>query len=466
MHRKNRPPPTPVALDGLDADGVATGVDEKGRRWAVRGASPGAVVNAVGRRKDAFVLSVVSPPPDGVSPRCADFRRCGGCSLQDLPLTRQQDEKVHALVTLFAPLDAVNHGIRSSGVAYGYRDRIDLSFGTKRLLTTHELHTGVPMGGRYLGMHGAGHFDRIVPIATCHLADDDVNAVFRAMRDDLLASPLSIHDRANHVGYLRHLVLRRGDDGVLAILTTSPGEAADEAWLRANAAAWGAATVLWVVNEGVADVASGTLRAVLHGSGTLAITLSGVTFALSADAFFQVNRAGAEVLVDVVREALGAGSAGATLIDLYCGAGALSISLAGAYAHLIGIERSENAIADARRNAERLGVAAAYHAGTVEALLPGLALGPPDGPDGGARTSLHIVVDPPRVGLHPAALAALSRTDADVLVYVSCRATSLLRDGLALQSAGWRCTDWWAVDLFPQTGHVEVVARWVRNVGV
>ena len=452
MHRKNRPPPATVTLDGLDSHGVAIGADEKGRRWTVRGGSPGAVVSAVGRRKDGFVLDVVSPPPDGVEPRCADFRICGGCTLQDLPLARQQEEKLRALAALLAPLGGESRGLRSSGQAYEYRDRIDLSFGNRRLLTTHELHTGVPMAGRYLGLHGAGHFDRVVPIAHCHLALPALNDVFRAMRDDLLASPLTIYDRTTHLGLLRHLVLRRGEDGVLAILTTSRGTPEDETWLRAHAPRWGAHSVIWVENDGVADVSGGAVRAVLHGDGSLAISLAAVTFSLSPDAFFQVNRAGAETLVDVVREALLPVSA-TTLIDLYCGVGALSLSLASKYARVIGIERSENAIRDARLNAARLGIEAEYHAGAVEVVLPTLDI------SGGA----HLVVDPPRVGLHPAALAAISRSDAQVLAYVSCRATSLLRDGLSLRSSGWRCTDWWAVDLFPQTGHVEVVARWVRS---
>jgi len=71
-------------------------------------------------------------------------------------------------------------------------------------------------------------------------------------------------------------------------------------------------------------------------------------------------------------------------------------------------------------------------------------------------------VDPPRAGLHPDALRFVAGLDASVLVYVACRPTSLLRDGRALLAAGWRCTDRWAVDLFPQTGHVEVVARFER----
>ena len=79
------------------------------------------------------------------------------------------------------------------------------------------------------------------------------------------------------------------------------------------------------------------------------------------------------------------------------------------------------------------------------------------------KRSLVAIVDPPRAGLHPVAARAIAALEADVLVYVACHAPSLGRDRAALEAGGWRLTDLWTVDLFPHTGHVEVVARFTRS---
>jgi tRNA/tmRNA/rRNA uracil-C5-methylase (TrmA/RlmC/RlmD family) len=232
------------------------------------------------------------------------------------------------------------------------------------------------------------------------------------------------------------------------VYTTEP-TTEQAAWLVARAPGWGAAGVVWYQNDARGDAAIGTFRALLHGSDVIEETLRGVRFRLSPTAFFQVNPAGAQILCQTVAEAAGTGDA---LLDLYCGTGALGLTCASGFSRVIGIDANVASIENARENAARNAIPAEFHAGDVETVVPELAL--PSRP--------VVLLDPPRVGLHPKALAFVSALDAERMVYVACRPTSLLRDGLALQAAGWTCTDRWAIDLFPQTGHVEVVTRWER----
>lgn len=404
-------PPT-IAIRALDPEGRGLGTDERGREWRVRGAAPGSVVRAVGSRKAAILVEEVELPQDAVAPRCAAFGVCGGCSLQRLPLHAQRGEKARMLAKLLAPLGGEDHGVTGAPEGYGYRNRIDLSFGTRGW------YPEGPRTGRFLGMHRGGRFDRVVDIGRCEIARPELNAVLARIRDDF--PPFAIYDPIDHTGVLRQVVLRAGDDGVLVLLRTAPG--ADAAWLRDHAPGWGAASVLWYEDD--------SLREILHGDAGFAVD----GFALSPTAFFQVNRA--DRLRALVSDALGAGD---TLLDLYCGAGVFGRSAR--FRKVVGVDVSDDP------------GAFEYHRGLVEDVLPTLDLP--------ARFS--VVVDPPRVGLHPRARAAVSRLAADVLVYVACRPTSLLRDGNALLAAGWRCTDRWGLDLFPQTGHVEVVSRWLRR---
>lgn len=441
--------PVPVTIDSFGPDGAGSGQDARGRRWTVRGAAPGSVVAVGGRPKAGVLLEVLTPARDAVAPPCPQFDVCGGCQWQHVPLERQRTEKQAALARLLEPLGGVDHGIEGAE-AYGYRNKVDLSFGALRYLPKAEQAAGVPRGGRFLGMHAPGRFDRIADAPRCELVSDAMNVVLARVRADTLASEWALWDPVAHTGFWRHLVLREGRNGVLASLHTAPGGPEHAAWLAERAAGWGAAGVLWVENDRPADVAIGTLRAVLYGDDHVVERLAGLTYRLSPTAFFQVNPAGAELLCARVAEAAGSGE---TLVDLYCGTGALGLACASRFASVVGIDQNEASIRDARANAAANGVDATFLAGEVEKRVRELSVG----------ERPVVIVDPPRAGLHPDALAFVAGLDARVLVYVACRPSSLLRDGLALQAAGWRLTDRWAVDLFPQTGHVEVVARWTRG---
>jgi 23S rRNA (uracil1939-C5)-methyltransferase len=207
--------------------------------------------------------------------------------------------------------------------------------------------------------------------------------------------------------------------------------------------------VCWYVNDRVADAAIGACRAVLRGEPFIEEVLGELRLRLSVESFFQTNSAGARILYDLVGEVVGSGN---RLLDLYCGTGSIGLYLADRVQEVIGVELVESAVADARENAARAGIShARFIAGPVEQVAEGLEAD-------------VVVVDPPRAGLHPKAarwLAGLA--GAQVLIYVACNPVSLARDREILEEGGWELTDVWTVDLFPQTGHMEAVARFVRR---
>lgn len=426
----------------MDEDGVGLGADAAGHRWHIRGAVPGSTVGAVGRRSDAYAKVLLEPHADAIPAPCPHFGTCGGCQWQSLPLARQREEKLAALRRLYAPL-GVDGAIVGEGDGYGYRDKIELSFGTRRWVDAGD--EAMSRDGRFVGFHSPRRFDRIVPVDACAIAHPALGPVLRRAAPALGASPLSFWDADAHAGFLRHLVLRAHEDGVLVTIVTSPPEGDEADWLRAAAPGWGADGVRWVTTDSRADVAVGELREVLHGQTALRLRFGERDFHLAPDAFFQVNRPGAAVLLDVVRGAVGTGG---RLLDLYCGVGAFAGALRGRFAEVIGVELYAPAVEDARRNVPD----AAFHVGEVEAVVPALGLDRAD----------VVLVDPPRPGLHPRARKWLAGFDAGRIVYVACKPASFLRDAQELAAAGWRVEGWTAVDLFPQTRHVEVVA-WLRR---
>ncbi|MFT4622337.1 MAG: 23S rRNA (uracil1939-C5)-methyltransferase [Myxococcota bacterium] len=462
--RRHHLPPCEIEITGLGDKGLGRGEAPDGKPIFIRGAPPGSRVHVRPFKKKkgtwhARRLHMVRPPPGAVEPPCPLFGLCGGCVLQELPLAAQvQARQTMALeqVARTLPLDGVRlHPPRSTGRAYGYRNKVELSFGVGRYLSEADHAAGLPIAGRFLGFHAPGRFDRVVDADHCLLVDDPLNRALKAVRsvalDDGAPPPW---DARAHTGFWRHLRLRHGTrtDQVLVGLYTASPTADEGEWVARVAEALRAdpevVGVVWLINDSVADVARGDVRQT-WGVPWLEERLGQVTYRLSLDAFFQTNTAGAELLYDTIGEALGDG--GGHLLDLYCGTGAIGLYLADRFDRITGIEEVESAVADARANAERNGVVGEWHQARVEAALDTL-------PEGA-----RVVVDPPRAGLHPKVAKRLARTSGDTLVYVACNPASLGRDGAILAEGGWRLADVWTVDLFPQTGHVELVGRFVRE---
>jgi len=420
-------------------------VDEEGKAWRVRGAPLGAIVSArPGRKHTARLLEVVTPAEEQSAPVCSVYGLCGGCQLQDTPLSVQRTAK-QAMVERI--VGHTSSPIRGADAGYGYRNKLELSFGVRRYLP--EADKEADPHGDWVGFHPPGWFSKIVPIDQCPLASDGINRVVAAIAESV---PGPAWDNHSHTGHWRHVVIREGD-GLVVNLVTHPdvSEQAVSAVGERIASIDGVEGVIWTVTDRLSDVAQGETKAILHGVPTVQIRIGDVKMDLPHEAFFQVNTAGAAILFKTIAEALGDAD-GATLLDLYCGVGAIGLVLGGGFERVIGIELLASAIDVARHNAVLNGIDGEWYAGPVEEVLPTLNID-------GSRT---IIVDPPRSGLHPKAAAFLATMIADVLVYVACSPSSLARDRELLEKGGWRLEKLWTVDLFPQTPHVEVVARFVR----
>jgi len=175
---------------------------------------------------------------------------------------------------------------------------------------------------------------------------------------------------------------------------------------------------------------------------------------VTANSFFQTNTVQAERLFALVAEAC-ALDGGETLMDLYSGTGAISLLLARRVRHVYGIEVAEPAVADAVRNARANGIDnCTFLTGEVRHVLPTLMRD-------GVRAEV-VVADPPRAGFHPKALSALAALAPARLVYVSCNPSTLARDVGELVRQGYRLEWVQPVDMFPQTPHIEAVARLSR----
>jgi 23S rRNA (uracil1939-C5)-methyltransferase len=199
----------------------------------------------------------------------------------------------------------------------------------------------------------------------------------------------------------------------------------------------------------------GSEEHLLLGRDVISERLESVTFQVSANSFFQTNTVQAERLFRIVAEAC-ALTGSETVMDLYSGTGAISLLLARRAKRVYGIEVAAAAVADAVRNARANGIDnCTFLAGEVRHVLPELMRE--------GVTADVVVADPPRAGFHPKALGALATLAPVRIVYVSCNPSTLARDAADLVRQGY-VVEWvQPVDMFPQTPHIEAVARLRRD---
>jgi 23S rRNA (uracil-5-)-methyltransferase RumA len=204
--------------------------------------------------------------------------------------------------------------------------------------------------------------------------------------------------------------------------------------------------IIHTVNDQLSDAVKVDGVNILHGTDLLDESLLGLDFKISPFSFFQTNTLGAEKLYEVVRDYVG-DTEDKTIFDLYSGTGTIAQLVAPVAKKAVGVEIVAEAVEAAKVNADLNGLTnCEFIAGDVLQVIDELT----DKPD-------TIILDPPRDGIHPKAMPKIIDFGVDHIVYVSCKPTSLARDLVLLQEAGYEVVKWKLVDMFPHTVHVETI---------
>jgi len=416
----------------------------------VEGALPGdRVLAMVTKRKphyaEARALSVVTPSPRRVAPRCAHVGVCGGCRFQDLDYAEQlrhKERQVADCLKHLGGLDATMRPIVPAARTFGYRNKMEYSFGRD------------PDGLLTLGLHRRGLFDRPFDLERCHIASETSSALVAFVRAKARDAGLTPYHTRRREGLLRFLVVREGvrSGEVMVNLVASDDLPLFDEWAAEIRARFPSVkSVLLNTTRRLSSVASGDVERVLAGRDRIEETLAGLTFEISSASFFQTNAEQAERLLETALEGLALGGS-ERVLDLYSGTGTFTLPIARLAREVIGVESNEAAVRDAERNAARNGIANVRFV-TAEAERLDLTEFAADA----------VVVDPPRVGLHAQAVKRVLQLAARRLVYVSCNPSTLGRDLALLCEERYRL-DWVRpVDMFPHTAHIECVATLTRR---
>lgn len=399
----------------------------------------------VGRLKEVLEKS----PLENAEPLCPHFADCGGCSYQTMDYENQTNLKKEMVKNILDGVitnkDYEFEGILKSPVQWEYRNKMEFSFGDE--------YKDGPLA---LGLHKRDSFHDIVTAKDCKIVNKDYNKILTCVLEHFAERNVEFYHKMRHEGYLRHLVIRRGvktNQIIMSIVTTSDanGEAAADynilidklCKLDLECELKG---VLQIINDGLADVVQSDETRVLYGEDVIYEELLGLRFKISTFSFFQTNSLGAEVLYSKAREYVGSTN-DKMIFDLYSGTGTIAQILAPVAKKVVGVEIVAEAVEAAKENAELNGLNnCEFIAGDVLKVIDDIK----DKPD-------LIVLDPPRDGIHPKALQKIIDFGVDRIVYISCKPTSLARDLVILQEHGYKVEKACAVDMFPQTVHVETV---------
>ena len=439
----------------------------------VRGAVPGdrvraKVIEARARYGRASVEAIETPSPDRVAAPCAYFGRCGGCRLQHLAYPAQLAFKAKQVRDCLERLGGLPsfelRPILPAPEPYHYRNKMEFTItrsgATPHLSqATHGRSDHADPATTIIGLHEADRYDVVLDIERCLLQSDAMNALLDESRRAAQAWRLPVYDQESGEGLLRFLTVREGrrtGELMVNVVAATPDVAAlTPVAERLRERVPATASVVLNVNAKKASVAVGSEQHLLLGRDHIREALGGLTFQVSANSFFQTNTVQAERLFGIVEAACEL-TGSETVMDLYSGTGAISLLLARRCRRVYGIEVSTAAVADAVRNAGANGIEnCTFQSGEVRHVLPALT-------QEGIRADV-VVADPPRAGFHPKALGAVAALAPQRIVYVSCNPATLARDVGDLTRHGYRLEWVQPVDMFPQTPHIEAVARLRRE---
>ncbi len=461
--------PKDLVLENLEvtdaaAQGKSVAHSEDGRAVLILGAVPGDIVDVrVTKKKSKYYEGtaerIVKPSEKRTTPPCAHFGVCGGCKWQNMDYRWQlfyKQKEVGNNLRRLGGLDMPDPlPIKGCGNEYFYRNKMEFSFATRRWYTREELDMAGDIGDGEpgLGFHIPGRWDKVLDIKKCHLQRDPSNAIRLEMKKYATEHGLEFFDPRTNEGFLRTMMVRTSSvspDVMLMVQFYRENKTAREALLEHMHRTFPEiSSLLYAINPKVNDSIYDLDIKTYYGQDHIFEQMEGLRFKIGPKSFYQTNSAQAYELYKTVREfAHLTGSE--TVYDLYTGTGTISQFVSSGAGKVIGVEAVPEAIEAARVNAAINGITnCEYLVGDMKDVFD-------DGFTSRYGRPDVVITDPPRDGMHKDVVAQLLRLMPQRIVYVSCNSATQARD-LAMMKDFYEIKKSQAVDMFPQTFHVENV---------
>ena len=432
---------------------------------------PGDVVDLQVRRKkhsyaEAEAVKFHRYSPERAMPFCKHYGVCGGCKWQCLAYEHQLKYKQQQVVDALTRIGKVElpdvMPILGSEKTCAYRNKLEFTFSNKRWLTWEEVAQGVSYDNMdALGFHIPGAFDKVLDIEECALMHPLNTRLRNAIRDFAHSEGVPFFDLRTQTGVLRNIMIRTSTTGEVMLLVQARVTADEEMEQLKKVLAFIAdsfpevTSLLYVINNKCNDTFGDLEVHTFKGTDVIFEEMEGLRFKVGPKSFYQTNSEQAYNLYKVARD-FAALTGEEVVYDLYTGTGTIANFVAAKAKKVVGIEYVEDAIIDARVNAELNGFNnLTFFAGDMKDILTRDFISEHGRPD-------VIITDPPRAGMHNDVIDTILFAAPRRIVYVSCNPATQARD-LSLLDRDYRVTAVQPVDMFPHTHHVENVVLLERR---
>lgn len=372
---------------------------------------------------------------------CPVAKQCGGCQLLDMEYKKQlamKQKKAEELLKGLCPLKPVI-GMENP---FHYRNKVHAVFDRDR--------RGNAISGIY---QENSHI--VVPVENCMIEDEKADEIIGTIRGMLRSFKIRTYDEDTGYGLLRHVLIRRGfstGEIMVVLVTASPVFPSKNNFVKALREKHPEiTTIVQNINGRGTSMVLGDKEHVLYGKGYIIDELCGCRFRISSRSFYQINPVQTEKLYQKALEL--AGLTGKELvIDAYCGIGTIGIIASRAAGQVIGVELNQDAVRDAVSNAKLNQTEnIRFYCNDAGKFLVNMAAK-------GEKADI-VIMDPPRSGSTEEFMDSIGKMGAEKVVYISCNPETLARDLRYMRKLGYRGVEGWVVDMFPMTGHIEVVIK-------
>lgn len=456
-----------IVLENLEiidagAKGKSIAKAEDGRVVFVSNAVPGdiATIQTTKKRKAYFegtAISFSKYSDKRVEPACAHFGTCGGCKWQFMGYDHQLFYKQKEVENNLRRIGKVElpeiSPILGAAAQYFYRNKMEFSFSDNKWLTLEQIKSDdVILDRNALGFHIPGMWDKILDLEKCHLQADPSNAIRDFIKKTAIELEMPFFNTRKQEGILRTLMIRTSSTGDVMVLVQffKEDEAKRTLLMDAIVSEFPELTsLLYVINSKGNDTIYDQEVICYHGTDHIFEEMEGLQFKINAKSFYQTNSQQAYELYKITRDFANL-KGDEVVYDLYTGTGTIAQFIAKKAGRVIGVESVPEAIEAAKENAILNGIDnVSFYVGDMKKVF------------NEAFTNQHgmpdvVITDPPRDGMHGDVVAQLLRIAAPKIVYVSCNSATQARD-LSLLDEHYKITKIQAVDMFPQTFHVENV---------
>jgi 23S rRNA (uracil1939-C5)-methyltransferase len=451
-----------IAVVDAGAKGKSIAKAPDGKVIFIGNAIPGDVVDIQTTKKrtsyyegDAIKFHTLSERR--TEPRCIHFGVCGGCKWQNMGYEHQlyfKEKEVENNLKRIGKVELPEiTPILGSSKQYYYRNKMEFSFSDSRWLTLEEIKSGKEIENRNaLGFHIPGMWDKILDLKECHLQAEPSNSIRLAVREFAIKNKLEFFNTKNQEGFLRTLMIRTTSTGELMVLIQffKEDKLNRELLLDFLSERFPEITsLLYVINSKANDTLYDQDVICYKGRDHIFEEMESLKFKINAKSFYQTNSEQAYELYKITRDF--AGLTGNELVyDLYTGTGTIAQFVAKQAKKVVGIESVPEAIEAAKENAQLNGIDNVdFFVGDMKKVFTEAFIQQNGIPD-------IIITDPPRDGMHKDVVQQILNVGPQKVVYVSCNSATQARD-LALMDEMYKVVKTQAVDMFPQTHHVENV---------